>query len=193
MGFAKTILATSALVLAAGAASAAHLSAIEVYDDQDIDPTGDLSLQATVSCSGCSVLTYDGTYGFGSPGELFTGPAQSAYGPGNPPAQEAAWLNDVVGGSYTYDGGKVDGASDGTSYFSLAEYIVIKVGGGNTVTPYTIIRNDSGGQLEFSWSGASGAGAGLSHWTPFGVIPIPATGLLLLGGLGALVGLRRRG
>ncbi len=174
----KTLLAAGALVATSGAAQAVTVT---------INGGGELE------CSlACTVLDDEGALTglaplgtFGSPGEIFNGPAGMAYGPGNPVDQEVAWLNDVTGSSYsTSDASKTEG--DG-GYFTGALYVILKLGNN-----YTIMRNDSGTGISWSFTPSKGTGTGLSHSTTVGEVPVPAAGFLLLGGLGGLALLRRR-
>ena len=169
-GYGKTVLAAAALLVATSVNAA----------------TVSINGGGTVTCDlDCSVLV-DESGTFGDPGNLFTGPSGTAYGPGNPVDQEVEWLNDVVGGSYSEsDATKTDG---GDGYITSALYVILKLG-----NDYTILRNDSGGDIEWSYVAAAGAGAGLSHSTTVGVVPLPAAGFLLLAGLGGLALVRRRG
>ena len=167
----KTLLAAGALVATSGAAQAVTVT---------INGGGELYCSLE-----CSVLQNEGTGAFGDPGEIFNGPAGMAYGPGNPVSQEVSWLNDVTGSSYsTSDASKTEG--DG-GYFTGALYVILKLGNN-----YTIMRNDSGTGISWSFTPSKGTGTGLSHSTTVGEVPVPAAGFLLLGGLGGLALLRRR-
>ena len=84
--------------------------------------------------------------------------------------------------------------SDLVTYLTTALYVVVKIG---TDPNYTIIKNTSDtGEMSWSWDGLPEQGAGLSHYINLGSapspVPIPATGLLLLGGIGGLAMVRRR-
>ncbi len=174
-------------------ASAANAATINVWNDTDINTSHTLTLRGAVTCDvACSVLNYSsGAYGFGDPGELFDGPTNSG------DASEAAWANSVTGGSFTaadVAAGKTDPAADNTDYVTNALYVILKIG----LNPdYTIIRNDSGGALTFSWFNQPGGnGGGLSHYTELGasVVPVPAALPLMLSafGIGAFVTRKRR-
>ncbi len=187
---------------------AAHAVVIPFYSD------GGTTQRASVDCTGCLALVYttDGTanggvldannialptagqYGFDTEfGELFDNDVAN----GGSPAAEAAWFNAIMGTNITLtDSDKTNPASDGVTYNSSAAFVIIKTGAGNTGKPLTILKNVSGGTFTFNWAGSSAGGAGLSHFTEVAAaVPIPAAGLLLIGGLGALGGLtslRRR-
>jgi hypothetical protein len=177
----------------------ATLMNIDIYNDGDLVTSSGTYydgsiMRANLVCNDCSVLNYDGTsYSFGTTkGELFEG--ASAPPPGNSPSQETDWLNSVLGTSYpdATDANKTDPASDGTWYYSSAEYLILKVG---DLPNYTIIRNDSSGTFDFKWAGDDGQGAGLSHFTEVGGVErVPEPGTLALLGLGlvSVFGLRRR-
>lgn len=174
------LLATAALMTAPVAANAV---AINVYNDSNA------VLRGTVTCDSCQVLYYDAAYLFGTVyGETFSGPQ------GSSEADEAAWLNSVIGTSYTEDDAdKTDtnSAENGT-WQSTALYLVIKLG---RDPEYSVIKNTSGGLFSFSWASNAGTGSGLSHFTAFGghQVPEPATlGMLGLGLLGLGLGSRRR-
>lgn len=96
--------------------------------------------------------------------------------------------------------GELAGDTDESASFSTdALWVALKLGAN-----YAIVQNTSGSSISISWSKlASGGGFGLSNITEFGevdgggggtpeVIPLPATALLLLGGLGGLAAVGRR-
>ena len=194
----RTLTAFATAVVVAGAsmfltASTASAATIDLFNDSDS------TFRAEVTCTTCSVLVYTdgatnvalstgtGDYDFDTAfGELFT----NSFGSNE--ANEALWINDVLSTSFTAsDLSKTEGTSDGVTYSTTATYVIIKVGKDPN---YTILRNDSGGSFDFSWSGADSAGAGISHFTVGGLspIPLPAAGFLLLGALGGLGLMRRR-
>lgn len=193
-------LVVGATVVVAGATTASAVT-IGIYNDSNG------ATRASVDCTGCSALLYTkdatdaggvggannvvegtipGDHGFGTGfGELFTN------GFGVNPTDEVAWINSVLGTTYVLGNhAKTNGTTDGTLYTSSADYVIVKVGRDPN---YTILRNDGGG-IDFKWYGASGGGAGISHFSEIGVapIPVPAAGFLLAGALGGLAALRRR-
>lgn len=188
----KHLLQTVALAgaVAAGALTSASAATVGVYNDTDLDPYTS-AYRADLTCSAaCTVLNYaGGLYSFsGAMGELFAGPSNSG------DASEASWVNSVLGTAFTaanVASGKSNG-SDGTNYSTNSLYVIVKIGRN---PDYTILRNDSGGALTWSWKGRSGQGAGLSHYVNLGQtpapVPLPAAGVLLLAGLAGL-GLAKR-
>ncbi len=181
----------AALGLTSLQANAATFSAINVFNDTDINSSYSATQRGILTCSSCDVLTYSGgLYAFDSTvGELFDGPTNSG------DANEASWVNLVTGSSFTgtdVGAGKNAGTS-GVNYITNALYVILKIG---TNPNYTVVRNTSGGSFNFSWSGLRGTGAGLSHYVELGAsqVPIPAAGVLLIGALGGLgfAGRRRR-
>lgn len=191
-------------LLASAAASGA--ATIDIWNDSPSATTE----RASLECDFCSVLLYsfDGTdagdvtgtnnvtatatgnFGFGTAyGELFSNSV------GVNPTGEVGFINSLLGTTYALaDHSKTDPASDGTEYTSSAAYVIVKIG---KAPNYTILRNDStSGAFSFTWTGGSGQGAGISHFSEIGaaapVVPVPAAGVLLLGGLGAFAAMRRR-
>ena len=181
----RLAVAAAAMVLASGVQAAT----IPVWNDTDID-THPVIQRGSVNCSvACEVLNYTGAYSFSAVlGELFNGPSNSG------DASEAAWVNSVIGTSFsTLDvtNGK-DSGTDSTNYITNALYVVLKIGRN---PDYTIIKNTSGVALTWSWDNLPGSGGGLSHYIDLGTpseVPLPAGGLLLMGALGGLAALRRR-
>lgn len=174
--------------------STAQAATISVWNDTEYDsPANTLLERGAVDCNSCSVLSYSpSTFSFStSLGELFKGPSSSG------DANEASWVNLVLGTAFTaaeVTANKVEsGIADNFKYVTNALYVVLKIG---KDPDYTIIQNTSGGDLEWSWNPKSGTGAGLSHYVALGEtpapVPLPATGLLLLGALGGIAALRRR-
>lgn len=129
------------------------------------------------------------------------------------PAQQMEWVNaNLMGGDGPFgpfdpeDEYKTEIAGDGGNYTitTNALYVLLKIGGGNTLQT-ALVKNASGGELSLNWKGKPASG--LSHFGEFGLvtiiidpdpegeaspIPLPAAGWLLIGGLGALVAVRRR-
>lgn len=117
----------------------AQASTISIFNDTDINSSYTADYRANLTCNSCTVLTYSaGAYSFsGAFGELFDGPASSG------DAAEATWINAVLGTSFTsgdVSGGKSTG-SDGTTYFTSALYVILKIGKN---PDFTIIQNTSG-------------------------------------------------
>ena len=110
-------------------------------------------------------------------------------------ANETSFVNAATGGGFV-TGTKTDTAGDPFAFTTDALYILMKIGGGKNEAAHFLIKNTFGAGLQISWDAVSGQGAGLSHYTTFGVtpppVPVPAAGLLLLGALGGLAALRRR-
>ncbi|WP_170157883.1 VPLPA-CTERM sorting domain-containing protein [Litoreibacter meonggei] len=162
---------------------AVQASQVQVFNDVAASSGGPNGIRGTVNCSAaCSVLTNaGGSFGFGDPGELFEFPFN-----GNNPSNELTWMNSVLNTSYGLgDSSKVDSTSSGVNYVTSFLYVILKIGQSPS---HTILRNDSGGALTFSYDKASGAQGGLSHYVQVGqipTVPLPAGGMLLLSALGA--------
>lgn len=182
-------------VVGAGMAlgTAAQASTIEVWNDTQYDvPANTVANRGSVTCTSCEVLTYNpSSFTFSSTtGELFDGPTNSG------DATEAAWVNTVLGTSFTtadVTAGKVStGIFDSYSYTTSAQYVILKIGKN---PDYTVLMNTSGGAMTWSWNNYKADGGGLSHYITLGdpaPVPLPAAGLLLLGALGGLAAVRRR-
>lgn len=186
----KMALAGAALAIG----STAQAATIQVWNDTQYDsPANTLVQRGSVICNSCSVLSYaPSAFSFSTTqGEMFNGPSSSG------DANEASWVNLVTGAAFTaadVTAGKVEtGIADAFTYATNALYVVLKIG----VDPnYTVIQNTSGGELQWSWNPTRGTGSGLSHFVNLGgtpaPVPLPASGLLLVGALGGIAALRRR-
>lgn len=158
------------MTLGAGAASANVLTV-----------TGGLG---TVTCT----TSCEGFTGAGSPGEptglgTLSDTAADPY-EGQPASEsdEVSRLNILAGTSFTSaDATRTDGSGGDDMISTLAEYIVLKIG-----NQALFIKNTSGGLLEIAWDAFAGAGAGLSHYTEFGEIPIPGAVWLMGAGLAGI-------
>jgi hypothetical protein len=101
-------------------------------------------------------------------------------------SDEAARLNILAGTSFSgLDGDRTDDTPDNLTFTTLSAWVVLKIGPVNI-----FIRNISGGLLEIAYT--SSQGRGLSHYTEFGVVPLPAAGWLMLAGVAGLFGAQRR-
>lgn len=205
-------MAAAALICGAGfVGHSASAATVSIYSDGGAPHSTE---RATLTCTECSVLIYTadatdsggylgannvlegtlpGDHGFSSVGsatdfgELFANSFDAN------PSGEADWFNSIMGTSITLTDADKTETVDGT-YVSSASYVIVKVGRSPN---YTILRNDDDGSddgmFSFTWSGSSGGGAGLSHFTEVAAaIPVPAAGFMLIGGIGALAALRRR-
>lgn len=190
----KKFFSATAGALALMMATGINAATITINNDTDITAAatsgaGGTDLRGTVTCTlACSSLYYTaGAYDFGNPGEMFDGPTNSG------DANEAIWVNSVLGTSFTGTNVAANYQNNGNAYVSAALYIIMKVGN----TPdYLMIRNDSGVSQTFSFSQAAGSKGGLSHsyslGTPISTVPLPAAGFLLFGALGGLGFVARR-
>ena len=182
----KAVVAAGALALMAGASAAATV--INVDDTYPgISPLNGV-LTCAQTCAGLvatgpSVWAIDGA-------KLFLV---------HPPniANETAFVNTATGSSFL-TGTKTDVSGDPFSFVTNALYILFKIGGGGQEASTFLIHNTYGAGLQITWDAVDGQGAGLSHYTTFGVappaavVPVPAAGFLLIGALGGLAALRRR-
>ncbi|MGE0408453.1 MAG: VPLPA-CTERM sorting domain-containing protein [Amphiplicatus sp.] len=167
--------------LTAAAAALLSVFAVNAASANVITVAGGIG---TITCtSSCEAYT-----GAGSPGEP-TGPGTlssttaSVY-PGNPSneASEATRLSTLSGLTFTSaDADRTLGNGGSMSFQTLAEYFLLKLG---NVAVY--LKNTSGGLLTVDYAATAGAGAGLSHYTEFSEVPLPAAGWLMLAGLAGL-------
>lgn len=183
-------------LLAAASPATALVMSADLYND----PVALTDLRGTISSSagGFEVL-------------VDTTPTWDATAPGiggiftvHPPneANETTFVNDnrnggdAVSFSQKINLGDLPNANgEDFDFMSTAEYILLKIGGGNSLN-VALIHNLSGGALDLNFS-TSTTGSGLSHYTEFGMVstvPIPAALPLFLGALSALgfMGWRRR-
>lgn len=170
-----------ALVVGLAAGQAEASTTIYVVDDE--------TEFGTIVCSGaCKGLLDDGSPRTlsGSRADIFSQP-----GGGQDADKVADYLRSLTDVTFTdgirsnMGGGILDGAGnndDEASLTSGAEWIAFKFG-----TNYAFLKNVSASEITYTWTKKDGKG--LSNVTEFGavnVIPLPAAGWLLLGGLGAL-------
>ena len=116
----------------------------------------------------------------------WSGTAVDAFAlPNNNPSTEVGFVNAVLGTSFSAGTQVSGGGSELVSFASSAAYILLAIG---TSPDMLLIWNSSGVEQTFTWTGFSGEGAGLSHYTEFGManVPLPAAGFLLIGAVGAL-------
>ena len=182
LGTLKTLLAAGALAVSAGAASAATISVVD-----------GATTKGTIDCGGGCEGLFDGSLS-----DMF-----ATFYPQPAGGQNADHVRNYLATLTTEEiptlairsdlgEGTLDGLSDDSNatFSSLAVWVAFKLGNN-----YAFVKNVSGSSLTYSWtksSGSDGDGAGLSNITEIGVIPLPAAGWLLLGGLGALGAVARR-
>ncbi len=189
-----------ACLAAVMALSASSASAMVVTADLFDDPVGMSGLRGTISSDGGGFEVL-----------VDTAPTWDATAPGvggiftvHPPneANETAFVNaNRNGGPAVEFGQKINiddiPGADGEDFdfMSTAEYILLKIGGGNSLN-VALIHNLSGGKLNLNFSTTAQA-SGLSHYTEFGetsVVPLPAALPLLLTAIAGfgLVGRRKK-
>lgn len=177
-----------ACLLAVMALSATSASAMIVSADLYNDPFGLTGLRGTISSDGdgFEVLVAN------DPAVIWdaTAPGIGGIFTNHPPneANETAFANaNRNGGPEVAFTTKTDlddiPGADGENFdfMSTAEYILLKIGGGNTLNT-ALIHNLSGGILNLNFS-TDAQGSGLSHYTEFSqtsVVPLPAALPLLL-------------
>lgn len=182
----KRILMTGALaalmaVTTVAFSTKSQASTITFYDD----PSGLAGERGTLTCSvACSAL-------FSTPGAYDTsiGGVFTVHPPNETTQTNFVNANHQAGdvSFAVVDANKTDSAP--SSFSTNALYLLLKIGGGNTLNSL-LVRNEAGiGGLELSWDG--NRASGLSHYTEFGdlptvPIPLPAGGLLLVTALGSL-------
>ncbi len=148
----------------------ANASTINFFGDDGLPNL----LRGTLTCS----LTCEGLLTSGA-----FSPTRADMRTVHPPsaANELAFVNSVVPETFI-SGIKTD---DPGNFTSNALYILFKIGGGNTFAT-TLIMNTAGAVQSYSYIPVAGTGSGLSHINEFGVIPIPAAGVLLISALAGL-------
>ncbi|MCV2881855.1 VPLPA-CTERM sorting domain-containing protein [Actibacterium sp. XHP0104] len=164
-------------------AQTAQAASIGIYDDAAA-MTG---LRGTLTCdAGCEVLLLQPSTYSATVGQIFT------VHPPNKATELAFVNNNLVPGDTAYTS-YVKDESPKSDFITSALYILFKLGGGNSDATF-LVHNTSGGNLGLTWAPTKGTGSGLSHTSSFGgaTIPLPASGLLLLGAIGGLTIARRR-
>ncbi len=184
-------------ILAAALSGAMALAAsIGVASANTITINGGIG---TVTCNGAAVGACEAVFGGSlivtNPGNQVTGGSlgslsatmADAYGIGNASkANEATAFNTLAGTSFLEADATKTGDDPSPSFTTLSDYFLLKLG---SMTVF--LKNTSGGPLDVVYSSNPGQGAGLSHYTEFGEIPIP--GAIWLMGIGlAGLGVARR-
>ena len=184
MNLIKTFLAAGALVLAGGAANAA------TYNISSISNIG------TLECDSCFWAdNTSGIYDMGGthPGDGFLsgGGIAELYiidPTNNSEANEIANLNELFSDvPLNLSAADFDRDESGVwDEITTAGWLIFKFGGGLSDVHTHLFVYNNGGSVSYE-------GQGLSHVTFEGtIIPLPAAGFLLIGGLGGLLVLRRR-
>ncbi|MES0810064.1 hypothetical protein ABLO27_11330 [Roseibium sp. SCPC15] len=174
------VIATCAMTLSLSAANAATFATF--YDDAASETGARFNLITTTDNAFEVLVAQPSIYDSTAPliGQMFTVHP-------NDPSELAFVNNNLVAGDGPFTSGtKDDGV--GNNFITSARYILLKIGGGNSLAT-ALIHNISGGTLDIDF-GQLGNGSGLSHITEYGSvtpIPLPAGFLLLIGGLGTLM------
>jgi hypothetical protein len=158
-------------------------------------------LRATVTCSGCEILDYNGgdivdttTRPNSADADDFDAAAGNFFINefGGNPEDEQDWVNAVlaaIGSSDTVDLGTKteDPLNENNQFCSDAEYILLKVG---QDPQYSLIHNTSGTEQCFTYLAEEGTGSGLSHIVEYGgngevsepsILALFGLGLVMLG------------
>ena len=98
-------------------------------------------------------------------------------------------VNTILGTSYTL-ADKTETGGGESMWTSSAEYMLVWIGNDQGFR-YSLIQNFAANNT-FKWIGESAGGGGKSGYDGFGIVPLPAAGWLLLGGLAGLAAMKRR-
>lgn len=183
MSIAKLIGSAIAAALAMGAAASANTITIG----------GTATITCTPSCQaivGGSVNDVMGP-GFGTPsgtpgslssttGDLYQ------FSPSNP-VETAGALNILAGTNFATGAQTDAGGVNNLSFTTLAQWVAFKLGAGSF-----FIFNSAGTPLQISYAKNGLRGGGLSNYTEFGQIPLPAAVWLMGAGLAGLAFAQRR-
>jgi hypothetical protein len=191
----RALFATVAII--SGLASAASASTIVLQDDFNYGSTTQLSISTNFLAPN---WTASPTIDYLATGSSFGGLCQNTGGcldlDGS--SNNAGVLSSVVSfAAGTYDlafqmFGNGRGAASDSVTITLGSYTLVlsNIASGDDVSQ-TVHFTTTGGNLSFANAGGDNVGAILSSVT-LTAVPLPAGGLLLLGGLGGLTALRRR-
>ncbi|WP_210879734.1 VPLPA-CTERM sorting domain-containing protein [Roseovarius autotrophicus] len=181
----RNILASAVVAAGALSAGSAIAATIPITNSTDGVQRADLTCDLL-----CEVLYTEFVDGDPVINSVFSNVEGRLFSVGNSAQAEADWVNANTGSDFSKDEGfktELSGTQNGDDFtFSTdALFILLKIGRDPETT---LVKNLSGGLLELRWESLPGQGAGLSHYTEFGVapIPVPAAGILLLTALGGL-------
>ena len=182
-------------------ASTSNAGLITIYGDYSPGPAGPEiyydatvargTLECSISCEGLTSSLISGVYSADVP-ELSTADGWSSISAdlfhldNNGIATELSLINSFSTEPYDRGTQTDTGGADSYDFSSVSEYLLFKIGASPDMF---LVRNTSGQVQEYSYTGFSGLGSGLSHVTS---VPEPGSISLLAAGLIFIALMRRR-